>query len=155
MNNIILHVEDDPNDVMLVEMAFRKAKTGSRLVAVNDGEQAVGYLGGEGEYGDRAACPFPGLVLLDLKLPRKSGLEVLAWVRAHSEPWIKRLPVVMLSSSNQASDVDRAYDLGANSFLMKPGDLKMLIDLALLIHRYWLDLNLRPGTEKAPVPSNT
>src|SRR5579872_3127592 len=100
-NNVILHVEDDPNDVTLVGLAFRKAKADSVLVVVNDGEQAINYLNGEGKYADRANHPFPALVLLDLKLPRKTGLEVLAWVRSQPQPELKRLPVVMLTSSNQ------------------------------------------------------
>ncbi|HZQ48248.1 MAG TPA: response regulator [Verrucomicrobiae bacterium] len=144
-NSIILHVEDDPNDVELVGLAFRKAKVDSRLVAVNDGEQAVRYLGGEGNYSSRADHPFPTLVLLDLKLPRKSGLEVLAWIRSQSEPEIRRLPVLMLTSSNQPHDIDSAYDLGVNSYLVKPGDLTVLTELIKTIHQYWLGFNMKPG----------
>ncbi|MGI8965623.1 MAG: response regulator, partial [Limisphaerales bacterium] len=97
--NIILHVDDDPNDVFLIGRAFLKANVSSALEVVNDGEQALAYLSGEAEYSDRARHPLPSLVLLDLKLPRKPGMEVLAWIRSHPE--LKRLPVVVLTSSKQ------------------------------------------------------
>jgi CheY-like chemotaxis protein len=151
-NNVILHVEDDPNDVVLVELAFRKAKTDSKLVVVNDGEQAVNYLSGEGNYSDRTIHPIPALMLLDLKLPRKSGLEVLAWIRAQPQPQLRRLPVLMLTSSNQLRDIDAAYDLGVNSYLVKPGDLSVLTELIKTIHQYWLGFNIRPGATGSAAP---
>ncbi len=144
-NKVILHAEDDPNDVVLVELAFRKTKTDSKLVVVNDGEQAVSYLSGEGDYSDRAIHPFPALMLLDLKLPRKSGLEVLAWMRSQPQPHVRRLPVLMLTSSNQPRDIDAAYDLGVNSYLVKPGDLSVLSELLKTIDQYWLGYNMKPG----------
>jgi CheY-like chemotaxis protein len=144
MNDVILHVEDDPNDVELVGIAFRKAKVSGQVVVANDGDQAVDYLKGEGVYADRKAHPFPALMLLDIKLPRRSGLEVLEWLRSQPEAHLKRLPVVMLTSSNQAHDVGRAYDLGANSYLVKPGELSELIDLAKTLDTYWLSFNMRP-----------
>ena len=139
---VILHVEDDPNDVVLVGLAFRKAGLGVNLQVVNDGEQAVQYLSGKGPYGDRHAFPIPALVLLDVKLPRRSGLEVLSWVRGCEE--LRRLPVVMLTSSNQAGDVNRAYDLMANSYLVKPSALEELVELVKKITGYWLELNVKP-----------
>src|SRR6185312_6812532 len=129
-NNVILHVEDDPNDVILVELAFRKVGGGCVLKVVNDGEQACEYLVGEGPYANRSEYPFPALVLLDIKLPKKSGLEVLEWVRAQSQSEIKYLPIVILTSSNQQADIIKAYDLSVNSFLVKPGDLGLLGDMA-------------------------
>jgi CheY-like chemotaxis protein len=148
-NNIILHVEDDPNDVVLVGMAFRKSKLNATLVPATDGDQAVSYLKGDGEYADRRAHPFPALVLLDIKLPRKSGLEVLAWLRAQPNAALRRMPVIMLTSSNQAHDINTAYDLGANSYLVKPGDLSVLVEFARSIQHYWLGFNTRPGIEEA------
>ena len=150
-NNVILHVEDDPNDVTLVGLAFRKAKMENQLVVVNDGEQAVNYLSGEGNYSDRANYPVPALMLLDLKLPRKSGLEVLAWTRSQPQPQLRRLLVVMLTSSNQPHDIDTAYDLGANSYLVKPGDLGVLTELVRTIQQYWLGYNMKPGMS-TPAP---
>jgi len=140
--SVILHVEDDPNDVLLVGLAFRKAGLGVNLQVVNDGEQAVQYLAGEGGYADRHAFPVPALVLLDVKLPRRSGLEVLGWVRGREE--LRRLPIVMLTSSNQAADVNRAYDLMANSYLVKPSALEELVEVIKKITGYWLELNVKP-----------
>ncbi|MDB6067518.1 MAG: response regulator [Pedosphaera sp.] len=150
MNDLILHVEDDPNDVMLVGMAFRKAQLETRLFAATDGDQAVHYLAGDGIYADRTAHPLPALVLLDLKLPRKSGLEVLGWLRAQSHTYLRRVPVVMLTSSNQPDDIDAAYDLGVNSYLVKPGDLRVLVEMVKSLHQYWFCCNARPGAA-APV----
>ncbi|MDB6017399.1 MAG: two-component system response regulator [Pedosphaera sp.] len=148
-NETVLHVDDDSNDVMLVEMAFRKAKVGVHLKATHDGDQAIDYLSGNGFYTDRSHHPLPALLLLDLKLPRKSGLEVLAWLRSQPQPQLKRLPVVMLTSSNQLSDINAAYDLGANSYLVKPGDLSDLVELIKSLHHYWLGLNTNPSVEAA------
>src|SRR3954469_23730241 len=106
----ILLVEDEPNDVFLIDRAFQKCGFQHRLHTVNDGEQAVAYLGGAGEFADRRQHPVPSLMLLDLKLPRRTGLEVLAWLRSRHDS-LKRLPVVVLSSSRQSSDVNRAYEL--------------------------------------------
>lgn len=145
MNDLILHVEDDPNDVMLVGMAFRKAQLEINLFPAIDGDQAVHYLAGDGIYADRAAYPLPALVLMDIKLPRKSGLEILAWLRSQPHPYLKRVPVVILTSSNQPDDIDAAYDLGANSYLVKPGDLLVLVELVKALHHYWFCCNARPG----------
>lgn len=151
---MILHVEDDANDVALVDLAFRRAKTDSALAVMNDGEQAVNYLNGEGGYADRAIHPFPALMLLDLKLPRKTGLEVLAWARSQPNLEIRRLVVIMLTSSNQPRDIDAAYDLGVNSYLVKPGDLSVLSELVKTIHQYWLGFNIKPGVTAVSLPEN-
>lgn len=148
IKNVILHVEDDLNDVELVKIVFRKTKVAGHLAVVGDGEQAISYLEGEGIYADRGLYPFPELVLLDIKLPRKSGLEVLAWLRSQTQSHLKRLPVVMLTSSNQPHDVKTAYDLGANSYLVKPGELNKLTELITLIHQYWLGANTKPVIEE-------
>jgi len=140
---LILHVEDDPNDVLLVGLAFRKAAANAAVQVVNDGEQAVNYLAGQGQFSDRQAFPVPTLVLLDLKLPRRSGLEVLSWLRSQED--LRRLPVVMLTSSNQQADVRRAYDIGLNSYLVKPSALEDLVETIRKISSYWLDLNVRPA----------
>lgn len=151
IKNVILHVEDDINDVELVKIVFRKTKAAGQLAVVGDGDQAISYLEGEGIYADRQLYPFPELVLLDIKLPRKSGLEVLAWLRSQPQSHLKRLPVVMLTSSNQPHDVEKAYDLGANSYLVKPGELSKLTELIALIHQYWLNVNMRPVLEEQKV----
>jgi CheY-like chemotaxis protein len=138
MENKILHVEDNPDDVMLMNLAFTRAGIGARLHVVNDGDQAIAALEGTVQAG---GAP-PVCVLLDVKLPRVSGLEVLAWIR--NQPQLKRLPVILLTSSSQTADINRAYDLGANSFLVKPPDLDSLTQLVKTVAHYWVQTNVRP-----------
>jgi CheY-like chemotaxis protein len=114
----ILLVEDDSNDAMLLQRAFRRAQLAGALHIVNDGEQAIAYLSGEGCYQNRDVHPLPALVLLDLKLPGKSGLDVLAWTR--KQPALRDVAVIILTSSRQNSDIDQAYELGAHSYMAKP-----------------------------------
>ena len=138
----ILLVEDNPNDVLLIRRAFSKVNIPNPLNVVGDGEKAIDYLAGANEYADRARFPLPLLILLDLKLPRKSGHEVVDWLRA--QPVLKRIPVVVLTSSSMKSDVERCYDLGVNSYLVKPvnfDDLRALMDL---IRQYWVGTNEKP-----------
>jgi CheY-like chemotaxis protein len=139
----ILHVEDDSNDVLLFRHACEKAGIPCNIRVVADGAEAIAYLEGATGFGDRQQHPLPELVLLDLKLPRVNGFEVLDWMRKGGR--FRRLPVIVFSSSNHQADVNRAYDAGANSFLLKPTDFSALIDLAKTIHHYWLALNERPA----------
>jgi CheY-like chemotaxis protein len=134
MIHTVLHVEDEPADRMILAAAFKKAAPEIQLQAVFDGEQAVAYLAGTGCYADRTTYPFPRLVLLDIKLPRRSGLEVLAWLR--SEQALQHLPVIMLTSSSEPADLDRAYALGANSYLVKTVDLASMRDIVRGIGEY-------------------
>jgi CheY-like chemotaxis protein len=138
MENKILHVEDNPDDVMLMNLAFSRAGIAAKLEVVSDGDQAIATLG--------SATPeaAPVCVLLDVKLPRISGLDVLAWIR--NQPSLKRLPVILLTSSSQSADINRAYDLGANSFLVKPSDLDSLTQLVKTVAHYWVHTNVRPVT---------
>ncbi|WP_250121884.1 response regulator [Chroococcidiopsis sp. CCMEE 29] len=138
----ILLVEDDPNDVFLIQRAFRRINLANPIQVVQDGEAAVLYLSGQEPYADRDRYPFPILVLLDLKLPRRSGLEVLEWLR--QQPKLKRLPVVVLTSSRENSDLNRAYDLGANSYLVKPVAFDGLLEMVRSLNQYWLILNEKP-----------
>jgi CheY-like chemotaxis protein len=139
----ILLVEDEPNDIFLIERAFRKCDCQHALHCVGDGEQAIAYLDGAREFADRKKYPLPSMMLLDLKLPRRSGLEVLAWLRARPDS-LKRLPVIVLTSSKQTSDINRAYELGANSYLVKPVAFDGLMDLVKALNAYWLLFNERP-----------
>lgn len=132
----ILLVEDEPVDVLTIRRALEKAQIGNALQVVGDGDAAVAYLASEPPYADRAAHPFPVVMLLDLKLPRRSGLEVLAWLRA--QPVLKRLPVIVLTSSREDEDVNRAYELGANSYLVKPVELQALVEMMRAVRSYWL-----------------
>lgn len=140
----ILLVEDSPDDAFLIQRAFRKANLLNPLVTVDDGEKAVDYLSGAGLYADRAKFPLPVLVLLDLKLPRKGGHEVLAWLKA--QPALRRLPVVVLTSSNETGDINKAYDLGANSYLVKPVGFDDLFEMVKTLQPYWLIMNQKPDT---------
>ena len=144
----ILIVEDNATDVMLIRRAFAKLNIANALQVVGDGDRAVAYLSGYDEYADRARFPLPALALLDLKLPRRSGLEVLEWLRAQDR--LKRLPVVMLTSSRQLQDVNRAYDLGANSYLVKPVEFDDLQAMLGTINTYWIDYNESPNIAPAP-----
>ncbi|UCD19629.1 MAG: response regulator [candidate division WOR-3 bacterium] len=137
-NYTILLVEDDHNDVLLIKRAFQKVNIANPIVVLNDGEQAISYLAGREPYVGRA---LPMLVLLDLKLPRKSGHEVLEWLR--QQQTLKRLPVVVLTASSESSDVNRAYDLGANSYLVKPVTFDALVEMVRTLNLYWLILNKR------------
>ena len=135
----VLLVEDDYNDVLLIQRAFRKANIQPSVSIVSDGDEAILYLQGQGKYSDRSRYPVPLLILLDLKLPRRSGLEVLAWIR--QQPELRRLVVVVLTSSQEDSDLGQAYDLGANSYLVKPVDFHDLVGLVELIDAYWFKTN--------------
>ena len=138
----ILLVEDSPDDALLIQRAFRKANLANPVQLVRDGEEAVAYLSGAVPYEDRARFPLPVFMLLDLKLPRRSGLEVLAWVRQESV--VKRLPIVVLTSSRESVDVNRAYDLGVNSYLTKPVGFEALLEMVKNVNLYWLVLNENP-----------
>ena len=138
----VLLVEDNSTDALMVRRAFRKANITSPLEVVEDGDKAVDYLTGQGAYADRARFPLPVLVLLDLKLPRRSGLEVLDWLR--QQPGLRRLPVVVLTSSQENADIGRAYDLGANSYLVKPVSFDPLLELIKVLGLYWLVHNQPP-----------
>ncbi len=142
----VLLVEDDPNDIVLTRRAFRKAELPEPIAVAEDGEQAVAYLGATGEFADRRAHPLPDLVLLDLKLPRMSGLEVLAWLR--KQPGLQRMPVVVLTSSRETADVNRAYELGANSYLLKPVTFDSLAKIVSDLDRYWGALNVLPEVNR-------
>lgn len=138
----ILHVEDDPNDVLLVERAVRKSNSAALIRSVGDGDKAVAYLNGVETFSKRDQFPVPNLVLLDLKMPRKTGLEVLAWIRA--QPQLKRLPVVVFTSSKHDQDINQAYELGANSYLVKPVGFDSLLETVKQIQAYWGLLNQGP-----------
>ena len=142
----ILLVEDSPDDALLIQRAFRKANLANPVQLVRDGEEAVAYLSGAPPYEDRTRFPLPVFMLLDLKLPRRSGLEVLAWVRQESV--VKRLPVVVLTSSRESVDVNRAYDLGVNSYLTKPVGFEALLEMVKNVNLYWLVLNEHPDLQR-------
>src|SRR6185436_15133066 len=128
--NVLLNflvTEDHPDDILLLQQAFKIAGTTSRLYAVTDGFETQAYLKGEGEFGDRAAFPFPDALLLDLNMPRMNGFELLEWIRQDEQ--CRRLVVHVLTASAREADIHRAYDLGANSYLIKPSRVDDLVSL--------------------------
>ena len=139
----ILLVEDRRMDVELTLDAFREARLNDTVHVAWNGEQALDYLFGRGEFGDRHRHPMPDLVLLDLKLPGIDGTEVLRQVK--STPELKRLPVVVLTSSREDRDRLACYDHGANSFLVKPIDFNGFMETVREVHAYWLGLNVPPS----------
>jgi len=130
----ILIAEDNPDDVFLLGQAFNKAAPGHRLQAVSDGLETLAYLKGESTYADRKQYPFPDILLLDLNMPRMNGFEVLEWVRR--DPQCSQLMVHVLTASPRAADVQRAYGLGANSYLVKPSRMDELVALATAVDQW-------------------
>jgi len=139
-NPTVLYVDDDDNDVVLLKHAIRSAGLRFNVQSVTDPENAVSYLSGNGLYADRKCFPVPSLVLLDLKMPRMSGLEVLTWIR--NQPLLKRIVVIVLTASSHAMEINRAYELGANSYLVKPVELTSLIEMVKGIAGYWMSMNV-------------
>ena len=133
----ILVVEDDPNDLFFLKRAFDLVQANCLMRAVGDGAEAIDYLRGVDDYADRKQFPIPALILMDLKMPRVNGFEFLAWLRRESG--LKLIPVVVLSSSNLPHDVERAYDLGANSFVVKAQDNTSLPETLKTLASYWLE----------------
>ena len=148
-NESVLLVEDDPSDFRLIQRAFNKLAEQFEMFRLSNGDEAIAYLSGEDPYENRAAHPMPSMLLLDLKLPRRSGFEVLEWVRRQASS-LSRLPVVVLTSSRHSVDINRAYDLGANSYLVKPATNNQLEDLASQFRNYWMSLNEFPNLAEEP-----
>jgi len=146
---VILIVEDQEDDVLLIRRAFGKARLNNPVQVVRNGEDAIAYLSGEGRFANRAEYPLPALVLLDLKLPGLDGFDVLAWIRKREGT--RGMPVIVLTSSNRIPDVNRAYNLGANSFFIKDIDFQNSVALADLLHRYWLRVAALPDSSR-PAP---
>ena len=114
----VLLVEDDLNDIFLVKRAFKAANLENPLQVVTDGEEATNYLSGRGKYADRDAYPLPKLIVMDIKMPRMTGFDVLEWIKHDGA--LRRIPVIIVSSSDRPEDIDRAYELGANAYMVKP-----------------------------------
>jgi CheY-like chemotaxis protein len=142
-HSTILLVEDDPNDVFFFERAVGLASIIHPLRVVGDGRQALAYLAGDPPYGDRDRFPPPALVVLDLNLPQRTGLEVLRWIREYG-PY-PDVPVVVLTSSTAHRDKQVAKSLGANAYLSKPSDPDLLVELVRGLKRDWLDCSPEPS----------
>ena len=150
---VILLVEDREDDVLLLKRSFQQAGITNPMQVVSNGEEALNYLSGTGKYSNRAEFPLPDLVLLDLKMPKVDGFEVLRWIRAQRE--LSGMRVVVLSSSESIRDVNLAYALGANSFLVKPSDFNDFVELSGFINDYWFVLSKAPQISRAGTPSDS
>ena len=136
---VILLVEDNPDDVLLTERALRRNNIINTVIVAHDGQEAIDFLTGSGAYAGQPAENLPELVLLDLKLPKVGGLEVLRAIRANE--LTHRLPVVVLTSSAEERDIVSSYDLGANSYIRKPVDFDQFVEAVRELGLYWLVLN--------------
>jgi len=146
-NATVLLAEDDPDDVLLTHLAFEKARLANPLQVVRDGEEAISYLKGAGRFKDRTRYPLPVLLLLDLNMPKVNGFQVLEWLQTH--PMLSRMSVAVMTSSDHDPHVSRAYELGADSYLIKPPDAEALLALVQRLRAYWLIVNERPEPQFA------
>src|SRR5262245_9732749 len=149
MKDCILQVEDDENDILLFQHACQAAGFSPEIKVALDGQAAIDYLSGSGKFADRKLFPLPRIVLLDLKMPRKDGFEVLQWIRHH--PAVKWLVVIMFTSSAQPRDVNAAYRLGVNSFTVKPSSVDERVMFARALNDWWYHFNVLPN--EVPLPS--
>ena len=134
-DDVVVPVEDDENDVLLLKRAFKKLQFEYPMYRVRDGEEGIAYLSGQGQFANRDEFPYPSVILMDLKMPKKSGFEVLKWLKDHTV--CKVTPVINFSSSAQEDDVRRAYELGAGGYFLKPHDFTELLELLTLFRQYW------------------
>lgn len=140
---VILMAEDDADDRMLTKDAMDEGRLMNDLRFVENGEELLDYLLRRGAYADPASSPRPGLILLDLNMPKMDGREALAAIKAH--PDLRRIPVVIMTTSQAEEDISRSYDLGANSFVTKPVTFERLVHLMQTLKHYWIDIVELPG----------
>jgi CheY-like chemotaxis protein len=145
---VILLADDREDDVLLIRRAFAKTTIQHTLYVVQNGEDAISYLEGIGRFANRAEYPLPNLFLLDLKMPGVDGFDVLRWIKKH--PQLSSLRIVVLTSSDAIHDVNHAYELGANSFMVKPFDFENTIELARVVTNYWLGKSKAPEVSRSP-----
>jgi len=143
--NVIVMAEDDADDRLLVKDALQECKWDVDMRFVDNGEDLLDYLLRRGKYAQAGKAPRPGLILLDLNMPRKDGREVLREIKA--SPELRRIPVVVLTTSRADTDIERIYELGANSFISKPVQFEGLVNLMQLLGRYWFDTVALPATK--------
>lgn len=143
----VLYADDDPEDRMLVKEAWQESRLANELHFVEDGEELLDYLHRRGKYVGLSEAPLPGMILLDLNMPRMDGREALQHLKA--DPRLRLIPTVVLTTSKAEEDIFRAYDLGVNSFIVKPVTFKSLVDLTLAFGRYWFEIVELPPREQA------
>ena len=142
----ILYADDDAEDRMLVKDAWDESRVANEMMFVEDGEELMDYLHRRGKYAELAGSPLPGLILLDLNMPRKDGREALKEIK--SDPRLRAIPIVILTTSKAEEDIFRAYDLGVNSFIVKPVTFQSLVDLMLALNRYWFEIVELPSRHR-------
>ena|SRR2546423_8919463 len=143
---VILIADDREDDVLLTRQALLRANVLNPLQVARDGEEAIHYLEGSGRFENRAEYPLPDLLLLDLNMPKVNGFEVLRWVRAH--PSLKTLRIVVLSTSSEPSDIDKAHELGANAYIVKALDFKRYCAMIEATVFFWLELTQAPSVRR-------
>lgn len=152
-NALIRIAEDREDDIVLIRRSLEKAGVGNPLQVVRNGEEVMAYLQGDGKFANRAEYPLPSLVLLDLKMPRTDGFEVLGWIR--QQPALKAMRVIVLTSSEDIRDVNQAYEAGANSFLVKPMDFENSTEISKFLKDYWLRTDKAPPIDRPLKPQRT
>lgn len=145
---VILIAEDRDDDVFLIRRSLKRAHVFNPIQVVGNGEEVIAYLKGEGKFSNRDEFPLPTLLLLDLKMPRTDGFQVLQWIRRQTT--LKALRVIVLTSSADIRDVNRAYQLGANSFLVKPMDFENFVEMGKFLNDYWLRTDQAPAISRPP-----
>ena len=146
--DLILIAEDTEDDALIIRRALQKAAVPNPLHVVRNGEEVMAYLQGHRQFANRDEYPLPALLLLDLKMPRMDGFEVLSWIR--HQPSLKALRVIVLTSSEDIRDVNKAYELGANSFLVKPMDFENSVEISKFLNDYWLRTDKAPDIARLP-----
>ena len=148
-SELVLVAEDNPDDALLLRRALDRAGIRARVKIVSDGEELLLYLQGRGAYSNRSACPLPSLIILDLKMPRKTGLEVLQWLNTNKE--VSIVPTIVLSASNLEKDIRAAYHLGANTYFVKPTTFDELVETMKAVDIYWKKaMKVRPDLGALP-----
>jgi CheY-like chemotaxis protein len=146
-DDAILLVEDNPDDVLFMKRACRQVGIIQALHIVEHGQAAIDFMGHTGSYTDKVQYPTPRLILLDLKLPYKSGLEVLQWIRA--QELFKTVPVIIFTTSAENSDIERAYRFGANAYLVKPANMNELANILKSLKEFWINHNFLPRISRS------
>lgn len=148
----ILMADDDADDRMLAKDALEESRVANDLRFVEDGEELTDYLFRRGKFSDPAISPRPGLILLDLNMPRKDGREALREIKAH--PDLRHIPIIIMTTSKAEEDIYRSYDLGANSFITKPVTFERLVDLMKVLGKYWIELVELPRNGSTGLATN-
>ncbi len=144
----ILYAEDDPEDQMLVRDALEESRLANKMDFVSDGEELMDYLKRRGKYTDLSGHPLPGLILLDLNMPKKDGREALIEIKSDKD--LRRIPVIVLTTSAAEEDIIRSYDLGTNSFIIKPVTFESLVEMVRILGKYWFEIVELPIKQLEP-----